>query len=188
MEAARALAVKAKVLGVALCQHQSEALLDEVADRPRVAGQVTRREALVRAVEEGEVLPFAHNVGDGFPLILGGVHARRVVGAGVEEHYAVFRGSVEGGEHAIEVEGASLWVEVGVRLDGEADVGEDLVVVGPCRVAEVDGGRGMHFAVELGEEEGSEVDGARAGDGLEGGDPFLFDCGAVGAENELLRR
>lgn len=50
--------------------------------------------------------------------------------------------------------------------DGEVDVGEDLFVVGPGWVGEVDGGFGVG-GVEAGEEEAAEVEGAGAGDGLE---------------------
>lgn len=63
--------------------------------------------------------------------------------------------------------------EVGVGFYGEVDVGEDLVVVGPGWGGEVDG---LVFGaeVEFGEEKTAEVDGAGAGDGLEGGD--LMGC------------
>ena len=46
------------------------------------------------------------------------------------------------------------------------DVCENLVVVDPCWSGEVDGRSG--FRKELGKEGSAEVDGARAGDGLEG--------------------
>jgi len=77
----------------------------------------------------------------------------------------VFRGSFEGREHAIKVEGSGSRTEVGVCLDGDTDVGEDLVVVGPCWRGEVDGRR--RFGEEFREEETAEVDCASTGDGLE---------------------
>lgn len=77
-------------------------------------------------------------------------------------------------------------MEVRVCLDGQVDVGEDLVVVGPCGRAKVDGGGGVDFAIELREEEGAEVDGACAGDGLEGSYPLLFYCWGVGAKDQFL--
>jgi hypothetical protein len=61
-----------------------------------------------------------------------------------------------------------------------------LIVVGPCWATEVDGGGGMHLAVEPGEEEGSEVDSTCTGDGLEGGDALLSDRWAFGTEDEPL--
>lgn len=53
-------------------------------------------------------------------------------------------------EHAIEVETLGVLVEVGVGSELEADVREDLVVIGPGWVREVDGGL---LWVEFGEEE-----------------------------------
>ena len=73
---------------------------------------------------------------------------------------------VDDGAHAIEVEAFGLDGEVGVGLYGEMDVGEDLVVVGPCGGGEVDGLVGG-AGVEAGQEEGAEVDGAGAGDSLQ---------------------
>lgn len=136
-----------------------------------------------------------------FPLLWGWVDACWVVGAGVEEDYGAGWGGLEGLEHAGEVEAFGLLVEVGVCGEGEADVGEDLVVVGPCWVREVDG---WLVRVEFGEEEAAEVDGAGAGDGLQGADlevlvacfcsswwwctySLLADGWAVAADDELLR-
>lgn len=74
-------------------------------------------------------------------------------------------------------------------------------MVGPCRVREVGGPLALGL-VELGEEEGTQVDGTSARDGLQAGDlcgvssshdvmegcphPLLLDGGAVTTEHELL--
>lgn len=58
--------------------------------------------------------------------------------------------------------GGKVWV----GLNGNVYVGEDLVVVGPCWVGEVDG-LVMRAREEFREEEGSEMEGACAGDGLQ---------------------
>ena len=79
-------------------------------------------------------------------------------------------------------------MEVRVGLDGQTDVAEDLVMVGPCWRAEVDSGGRVDFAVELGEEQSSQVDSPGSRDGLEGSYSFLFYCGRIGAEDELLCR
>ena len=42
---------------------------------------------LVSAVEEWEEIPLVHGVGDGSPLLLGRVRARRVVRRRVQDHY-----------------------------------------------------------------------------------------------------
>ncbi len=50
----------------------------------------------------------------------------------------------------------------------DADIGEDLAVVRPSGVAQVDGAIRAIDLVELGEEESSQVDGTSPGDGLDG--------------------
>lgn len=71
-----------------------------------------------------------------------------------------------GGAHATEVEAFGFDGEVWVGFYREMDVGEDLVVVGPCWGGEVNGLIGR-AGIEAGKEEGAEVDGAGAGDCLE---------------------
>lgn len=131
VERTRALAVQAKILRKRLRNAQLEALGDKVLDGPRVAREVARREALVRAVEEGEVVALAHGGGDLLPLVLGRVYAGGVVGTGVQQHDGAARGGADGGEHAIDVEALGVLGEVWVVCGLEADVGEDLLVVGP---------------------------------------------------------
>lgn len=84
MEGAGALAVQAEVLGEALGHAHLEALLDEVADGPRVVFEIARGEALVGAVEKGEVTLLAQEGGELCPLVTGRVDAGGVVGAGVQ--------------------------------------------------------------------------------------------------------
>lgn len=166
MEGAGAFAVEAKVLGKGLRDAHFEALLDEVADGPGVAFEIAGCEALVGAIEEGEVLLGAHDLGDFFPLGAGWVDACGVVRAGVEEHDAAFGRIGHGCTHAIEVEAFGLGGEIGVAVQGEVDIGEDLVVVCPGRVGEVDG-LVVASGVEFGKEEAAEMDGAGTGDSLQ---------------------
>lgn len=167
MECARALAIQTKVLSEGLGHAQLEALLDEVAHGPGVANEITRGETLVGAVKEGEMVALAHDDGDVLPLGLGQIDTGGVVGADVQEDDGAGGSIAQGGEHAGEVEAFGLRVEVGVVGEGEVDVGEDLVVVGPGWVGEVDGGFRVG-GVEFGEEESAQVHGTGAGDGLEG--------------------
>lgn len=169
VERTRALTVQTKVLGEGLRDAELEALLDKVADGPCVAGQIARREALVGGVEEGELATLAHECGDLLPLLLRGVDTGRVVCAGVEEDDGAGRRCPQRGHHAVKVEALGLGGEVGVVGEGEADICEDLVVIGPGWVGKIDGGLGL-CGVELGEEEAAQVDGAGSRDGLEGAD------------------
>lgn len=82
----------------------------------------------------------------------------------MQEDDTATRSRLQCGDHAVEVEHLGLCGEVGVCLDGEVDIGEDLVVVGPCRGGEVDGGCRLQ---EFGQEETTEMDGACARDGLQ---------------------
>lgn len=61
MEGAGALAVQTEILSERLRNAQLETLLDKVADSPGITDEITRRETLIRAVEEGEVVAFAHD-------------------------------------------------------------------------------------------------------------------------------
>jgi hypothetical protein len=122
-----------------LCDQELEALLDEVADGPVVRAEGARSETLVCAVEEGELLPLLHDGSDLLPLFLCGVNACGVVCASVKENNASFWCGFECADHAIEVKTLGVLAEVWVVLNGEVDIGEDLVVVCPCWRAEVDG-------------------------------------------------
>ena len=83
VEGAGAFAIEAEVLGEGLGDAHFEALGDEVADGPGVVFEVARSEALVGAVEEGEVVAGADDFAEFDPLVTGGVDAGGVVGAGV---------------------------------------------------------------------------------------------------------
>lgn len=66
-------------------------------------------------------------------------------------------------DHTLEVKALGLSREVWVVLDGKLHIGKDLVVVGPCRVGNVDGlGLGSRGVVELGQESGAQVDSSGA--------------------------
>lgn len=64
------------------------ALLNEVADSEGIASSVTRGEALVGHIEEGEEAFFLDNRGEFSPLFLSGVDTRWIVRAGMEKDNA----------------------------------------------------------------------------------------------------
>jgi hypothetical protein len=136
-----------------------------VLNGPGVLSETARSEALVCAVEEGEVVASAHGGGNLAPLGLCWVDSSGVVGAGVQEDYAATWCRLDGRKHALKVKTLGFGAEVGVCLYGEVNIREDLVVVGPCWRGEVDSRRG--FGEEFGEEEAAEMDCASTGDGLE---------------------
>ena len=83
VERAGALTVETEVFGKGLRDAHFEALGDEVADGPGVVFEVAGCEALVRAVEEREVLALTDDFGEFNPLVAGGVDTGGVVGARV---------------------------------------------------------------------------------------------------------
>lgn len=182
VEAAGTLAIEAEVFGEGLGDNELEALLDEIADGARVTVEISRSKTLVGGVEEGKVVLLADHLGDLAPLLLGGVDAGGVVGAGMEKDDTTVWGGGDGSLHAVDIEAFCLLVKVRVGGDGHAHVGEDLIVVGPCWVGEVDS---AVAGVEPVEEEGAQVASASAGNGLDTGDTLLGDGSGVWAEEEL---
>ena len=138
MEAASALAVQAKVLGKRLSNDQLEALFDEKPDGGSIAVQVARSEALVGAIEEGEVFLRLHERRDLAPLVESRVDTCRVVGTSVQEDNAAVGGIFQGSLHPVEIQTLGLLVEVRVGSERQADIGENLVVVRPSGIAQVD--------------------------------------------------
>lgn len=182
MKAASALTVQTEVLGERLGNEQFKALLDEVADGPSIAVKVTRSEALVGGVEEGEVLLGPDDFGNFTPLGVRRVNTSRVVGAGVQQDDAPLGCIADGLLHTLDVEALCLLVKVRVLCDGNANIGEDLVVVGPCWVGQENG---LVALVEFGEEQSTQVDGTGARDGLNGGYALLGNGRRRFAQNKL---
>lgn len=160
VEGSCSFAIEAKVFGERLGDDQFEALLHEVPDTEVVLCQITGSEALICAVEEGEQLPFSADLGDLFPLIFRRVDACGIVCTCVEQDNTTGLRGVQSGQQTITVEHFRLGREVRIRLDGQMDIGEDLIVVGPGWVREIDGRCGLRK--ELGQEETSQMDGTRA--------------------------
>lgn len=103
VESTRTLAVQTQILRERLSDTELEALLGEIANGPRVADQITGREALIGGVEEGEMLTLADHRGDFLPLLLGGIYAGRVMGTGVEKDDGAGQGRAQGLKHAIDI-------------------------------------------------------------------------------------
>lgn len=188
METAGTLTIKTEVLSEGLGNYELEAELDEETDSRGVAIEVTGGETLIGGIEEGEVALGGHDLSDLAPLGRRRVDAGGVVGAGVEEDDGALGGLREGLLHADDIETLGLLVEVWILGDRQADIGEDLIVVGPCWVAEVNGGLLGRIAVRVVEarkEKAAEMAGAGAGDGLDRGDTAFGDGRSGGTEDKL---
>ena len=84
------------------------------------------------------------------PLRLCGVDPRGVVRARVQQHDRAALRAPQILLHALEIEALRFGVVVAVGLDGEATLREDLVVVAPGGLADVDGLGGVEVGQELG--------------------------------------
>ena len=177
-EGTDSLAVETHVLGEGLREREAVALLDEQADRVGVTVGVAGSEALVGHVEERVVALLLDDLADLLPLLLRGVDAGRVVGAGVQEEEGVVWCGLQVSDQAVEVEADGVLVVVLVLLDLEAGVAEDGLVVGPRWGWNVDR---LRVWVEALEEGPTYSQCARAGDGLCDGDAVFLESLAVGA-------
>jgi len=77
------------------------------------------------------------------------------MGTSVEKDNAVVGGICDCFLHPIEVEAFGRLGEIWICRDGNVNIGEDLIVVGPGWVAEING---RLARVELGQEQASEMD------------------------------
>mmetsp|Transcript_24662 Transcript_24662/g.76803 ORF Transcript_24662/g.76803 Transcript_24662/m.76803 type:complete len:303 (-) Transcript_24662:39-947(-) len=182
---ANALTVKPEVLREGLAHEHLEAHGEEEPDRESILVEAARSVALVRAVHQRRELLLLHEIRDLLPLVLGGVDARGVVRAGVEEDHGTRCGALQRGHHALKVQGPGLRLVVGVGLHREPRDLEDGVVVAPRGVGDPDL---VHFRLHVRLDElGHNTQRAGARQGLHRGDAALLDGGRVRAKNELLR-
>jgi hypothetical protein len=94
-ECTNTLAIETHVLGERLAQRNLVALRDKVAGSKSISGDVTRGEALVSHVKEGEELLLVEEARKLLPLSLGRVNTSGVVGTGVEKDDGVLRGVLQ---------------------------------------------------------------------------------------------
>lgn len=151
------------------------ALLDKVSHGESILVGVATRKTLVRHIKKGKVALGLDGLADLLPLLLGGVDAGRVVGAGMEQKHAALGGGFDVGQHALEIQTDGLLVVVAVLLDLETRIAEDGLVVGPRRRRDVDG---LLAGVPARQEGGGDAQGAGARDGL-GDDETLEGGGAL---------
>lgn len=133
------LTVKTHDLGERLGDAHLEALVEEVSQADTVLIQVTGHEALIGSVKEGIESVLVANSSDLLPLIKSRIDTSRVVSAGVEKHRGAGSGVFKILEHSLEIETLSLLVEVAVLANLKSGGLEDLVMVTPSRVADIDG-------------------------------------------------
>mmetsp|Transcript_8514 Transcript_8514/g.21212 ORF Transcript_8514/g.21212 Transcript_8514/m.21212 type:complete len:266 (-) Transcript_8514:35-832(-) len=142
------------------------AILDEDAQGGGVVLAVSAGEPLIRHVEEGEQLARLHRRRHLPPLLVGGVHARGIVRAGVEQKHGPLLGAVNVLHQPLEVQPARRGLVVAEGALLAPGVFPDVVVVGPGR------DRDVHLGVRCKafHEIRHEAAGPGAGQGLDGSD------------------
>lgn len=145
----RTLAVQAEVLRERQRQRHVVAVLHELAEAVGVVRHVARAVAQIGRVEQHHVVLLLAQRAQLVPLLVRRVHAGRVVRAGVEHEAGVVRSLVHVVQHALEVQGGRLAVQVGVVTGGQSSVAENGVLVGPGRVGEQNVARNIAVLQEL---------------------------------------
>ena len=115
---------------------ESEA--DEVPDGPGIFLDVTAGESLVGGVEVGEQVVLQHDLSNSLPVFLGGVNTCGVVGSGVEEDNGSWLGILQRGDHPVDISRDGFGVVVGVLNKLEPCLGQDILMVQPGWVGNVD--------------------------------------------------
>ena len=103
---ADALAVQAHVLREGLCERDLMSVFNKDSDRLRITFTIARGEALVRHVEEGEVILRLHDFGNFAPLLRRRIDASRIVRTRVQQEHASVRGVLDVFDHPFEIEPA----------------------------------------------------------------------------------
>ena len=179
VEGSSSLSVESHDLGEGLGNNHLEASLDEKSETIGIIIEGAGGEALVGSVKEWVELLLGTDIGDLLPLLLGWVDTSWVVGAGVEEDGGAWNSVLEIGEHSADIKTLGLLVEVSVLSDLDSGGGEDLVMVSPGWVADIESSWS-----ELGQVLTDHSEGTGSREGLEGDDSWVVDEWAVEAEED----
>lgn len=93
---------------------------------------VTASEPLICHVEEGVVLLLLDDIADLLPLGFGGINARRVVGACMEQDNTAFGRRFEICYHTIEVQANGVFIVVSILFHLQSGVLENSIMVCPA--------------------------------------------------------
>ena len=108
------LAVQTKVFRKGLGNAELKALRDEVPYGPGVVFEVTGREALISAIEKGEMLLRSDDFRELDPLVVGGIHSGRIVCTGMQNENASRGSLLDGGDHTGEIQAFGLGGKIGI--------------------------------------------------------------------------
>lgn len=134
-EKTHTLSIQSKVLCEGLAKHYRNSTVYEIAKGRIVPFNRATCEALIRHIEKGQMSPPLYHLFNLTPLLKGGVGSRWVMGAGVEQDYRTFWGTVQISEEAVYIDAFKRVVVVGVFFELEPRVLSHIFVVPPggCR-------------------------------------------------------
>jgi len=178
VEGANTFTVQTSVLGETLADQHWNTPSGEFPDGPGVPVQISAGETLISAVKKGVVVLLYHHVCDLTPLFPGRIYTGWVVSTGMKENDGTVRSGGNGAKELVagEADGLGVIVLVGDRFD--SDVPEDGDVIDPSGIRNI-GLLGSVEYVESAEEQGCEVIGTSAGNGLDASNAFFRDRGGV---------
>jgi hypothetical protein len=133
-----ALAVETKVLGKRLANQGSMTISQERIHRSHVTLRIARCEALIRRIEEHEMLAILADLGELLPLLDVRVNAGRVVRASVQQNDRSLGRVGDILSHSLEIETSGRRVVVAILLPCKTCIRSDRNVVGPRGIRHVD--------------------------------------------------
>lgn len=139
VESAGTLTVESHDLGEGLSNDHFESLAHEVSETLTVLVEVTGDEALVGSVEEWIELVLLAYIGDLLPLLKRWVDACWIVCTRVKKDAGAWGRVLQVLDHAVEVKTLGLLVEVTVLADVHTNRSEDLIVITPSWITNVNG-------------------------------------------------
>ena len=179
MESSTSFSVETHDLGEGLGNDHFETLVEEVSEANTVLVQVSGDETLIGSVEEWVKVVLLADLGNSLPLVESWVDTSWVVSAGVQKNDGSWGSSLQVSDHTFEIKTLGLLVEISVLSDIHADLVEDLVVVSPGWVAQIDWS-GSVLVKEISDD--SESTSSRQS--LEGGNSSTVDILVVPAEKD----
>lgn len=138
VEGTGSLTIETHDLGEGLSDDHLEALVEEVSESNTILVEVSGDETLIGSVEEWVESSLSADFSDSLPLIKSWINTSWVVSTGVEEDDGSWGGVAKISNHTLEVETLGLLVEVSVLSNLHTGSGENLVVVSPGWVREID--------------------------------------------------
>lgn len=179
VKSSASLTVETHDFGERLGNDHFEALIEEISEADTILVEITSDETLISSVEEWVELSLSADGGDLFPLVEGWINTSWVMSASMEKDSRTWSSISKVSDHAVEVEALGFLVEVSVLSNLKPSGTENLHVVSPSWVTNVNWSWS-----ELMEEIGNDSQGTGSRQGLRGGNSSAGDVRVVPSEQD----